>query len=139
MLRKHSFLSHRESIDWLTVECPPKNLVHFLQSLEIIEALIFLIDLTALIMVKMQNSFLNRDSFIFLVHRGYIRVHSFVLIMIIRSCLLLLDIYPAANWHEREAYDMFGIKFTDHPNLKRILMWDDYPYFPFEKSFHLPE
>jgi NADH-quinone oxidoreductase subunit C len=47
------------------------------------------------------------------------------------------EIYPAANWHEREAYDMFGIKFTDHPNLKRILMWDDYPYFPLRKEFPL--
>ena len=32
---------------------------------------------------------------------------------------------------------MFGIKFTDHPNLKRILMWDEYPYFPLRKEFPL--
>ena len=47
------------------------------------------------------------------------------------------EIYPSANWHERETFDMFGIVFTDHPNLKRILMWDEYPYFPLRKEFPL--
>ena len=46
-------------------------------------------------------------------------------------------IYPSANWHERETFDMFGIVFTEHPNLKRILMWDEYPYFPLRKEFPL--
>src|SRR6266487_2453065 len=47
------------------------------------------------------------------------------------------DIWPTANWHEREAYDMMGIKFTGHPDLRRILMWDGYPYFPLRKDFPL--
>ena len=37
----------------------------------------------------------------------------------------------------REAYDMMGVKFADHPNLKRILMWEGYPYFPLRKDFPL--
>ena len=47
------------------------------------------------------------------------------------------DIWPTANWHEREIYDMMGIKFNGHLDLSRILMWDGYPFFPLRKEFPL--
>lgn len=46
-------------------------------------------------------------------------------------------LWAGADWHERETYDMLGIKFTGHPDLRRILMWDAYPYFPLRKDFPL--
>ncbi len=49
----------------------------------------------------------------------------------------VVDLWPAANWHERECYDLLGVKFAAHPDLRRILMWDGYPYHPLRKEFPL--
>jgi NADH-quinone oxidoreductase subunit C len=48
------------------------------------------------------------------------------------------DLYRAADWLERECYDMFGIKFNGHPDLRRLLMWEQYKEgFPLRKDFPL--
>ena len=46
-------------------------------------------------------------------------------------------VWRGADWHEREIYDMMGIRFRGHPDLRRIIMWDGYPYFPLRKDFPL--
>jgi len=49
----------------------------------------------------------------------------------------VVSLWKTANWHEREVWDLMGIKFSNHPNLKRILMWEGYPYHPLRKEFPL--
>lgn len=48
------------------------------------------------------------------------------------------DIWRTAEFHEREAYDLFGVQFTDHPDLRRLFLTDDYEGFPLRKDFEDP-
>ncbi len=43
-------------------------------------------------------------------------------------------LWAGANWHERETYDMYGIIFTNHPKLERLLLPEDYKFFPMRKD-----
>lgn len=139
LLGKHTFLEFNHQTDYLTLDCPAENIIDFTRSLRDQETFDLLVDLTA---IDHGTDAEERFSVVLhlysRIHRNYLRVHS--------SCGVecespqfpsLSHIFPAANWHERETYDMFGIVFSDHPNMKRILMWDEYPYFPLRKEFPL--
>lgn len=138
LLEKHEFLLERESVDCLTVECPSAEVVALSLSLRDEEGFDMLVDLTAIDHGEdTEDRFSTVMHFYSLVHRGYLRVHSTCSDNEKPSMPSISEIYPAANWHERETYDMFGIDFPGHPDLRRILMWDDYPYFPLRKEFPL--
>ena len=47
----------------------------------------------------------------------------------------LSDLWPSANWYEREVWDMFGIRFKNHPNLKRILMYEEFQGHALRKDY----
>ena len=72
---------------------------------------------------------------------SYTHTHSFVLKVHLPhespSVRTVENVWGVANWHEREAYDMFGIKFRGHPDLRRILMPEDFDAYPLRKDYPL--
>ena len=54
-----------------------------------------------------------------------------------REVSSVVGLWPTANWHEREAFDMIGVTFSGHPDMRRILMWEGYPFYPLRKDFPL--
>jgi NADH-quinone oxidoreductase subunit C len=73
-----------------------------------------------------------------LVHNVRLRLKAFLPISD-PSIPTITDLYVGANWQERETYDFFGVIFTGHPNLVRILNEDSMDYFPMRKEYHLED
>ena len=138
LLEKCSYLTHRHREDCLTLDCPADSLIEFSRHLRDEETFDLLVDLTAVDHGETADTrFSVVLHFYSLIHRTYLRAHIACSDNEAPEIPSISSVFPAADWHERETFDMFGIKFTDHPNLKRILMWDEYPYFPLRKEFPL--
>ncbi len=129
----------RASLDHEAIDVPAADLLSVLQTLRDDRGFDVLIDLTAIDWAEGATPrFVTVYHLYSSTNHVYIRVAS--------ACEgddeapvapSVTDLWPVANWLERETYDMFGITFTGHPDLRRILMWEGYPHFPLRKNFPL--
>ncbi len=135
---RFSFLSERASADHLAVNCPAEELLEFATALRDELGYDLLVDVTAIDWdASASPRFTGIYHILSTTKHDYIRIASDCPDDSAPSLPSLAHVFPAANWHERETYDMMGIHYEGHPDLKRILMWEDYPYHPLRKEFPL--
>lgn len=139
LIERFSFLTARPSLDHAAVNCPADQLLQVVETLKGEDGYDFLIDVTAI-----DHGVEAASRYEALYHLYHGTQHQYLRIAVLctggsstPAVPSLCGLYAGANWHERETYDMFGITFTGHPDLRRILMWDAYPYFPLRKDFPL--
>jgi NADH-quinone oxidoreductase subunit C len=133
----HPYLEERPSSDWKAFNCPSDQLLSFLQALRDEHQFDLLADLTAIDHYDVNPRFEVVYHVYSTERHEYLRIATPCSGHEHPSCPSVVDLWPTANWHERETYDMFGIHFEGHPDLRRILMWDGYPHFPLRKEFPL--
>jgi NADH-quinone oxidoreductase subunit C len=128
----------RASLDHEAVQVPVDELVAVLKYLRDEFAFDMLVDVTA---IDWSESASPRFTVVYhllsTTRHTYVRVAADAPNDAAPHVPSVVSLWAGANWHERETYDMFGITFDGHPDLRRILMWDDYPYFPLRKEFPL--
>jgi len=126
--------------DMLTVKAPPEKVPEMLEFLKLRCPVKFqrLEDITAVDESERRDRPAYKDYT--LVHTlfsydvpGYVRIKS-ELSGESPSVSTVTGVWPSANWYEREVYDMFGIRFNGHPNLRRLIMPDDWEGHPLRKS-----
>jgi NADH-quinone oxidoreductase subunit C len=128
----------RASLDYPAVDVPPADLVAVLRSLKEEHGFDMLVDVSG---VDWSPAASPRFTVVYHVFsttkHDYVRVAADCADNAAPEVPSAVPVWPAADWHEREAFDMFGIRFGGHPDLRRILMWDGYPYYPLRKDFPL--
>ena len=128
----------RSSLDCPAFNVPPADAIAVLQHLRDALGFDFLMDLTA---VDWSAEKSPRFTVVWHLYsstsHNYVRLAADCASDAAPAMPTATGLWPGADWHEREAFDMFGITFAGHPDLRRILMWDGYPYHPLRKEFPL--
>lgn len=135
---EYSYITERDSVDHPAVNVPQERLLEFAKAMRDDRGYDILVDGTA---VDWGEEAAPRYTVVYHLLNSakavYLRIASDCEDVNRPVSHSLVELYPAAEWHERECYDMFGIKFKEHPDMRRILMWDGYPYHPLRKDFPL--
>lgn len=131
-------VTDRASADHPAVNIPAADILAVLRSLRDESGFDHLVDLTAIDWAEGASPRFTVVYHLFsTANHNYIRVAANCPDDAEPAVASVVSLWAGANWHERECFDMFGIKFTGHPDLRRILMWDAYPYHPLRKEFPL--
>ena len=133
-----SDLEERDSLDWPAFNCPIDKLVDLMTRLRDDHGYDALADTTAI-----DNGVDASPRFTVVYHLFSTRSSSYV--RLAADCEsdeeptapTATGLFKGANWMERETYDLMGIRYEGHPDLRRILMWDGYPHHPLRKDFPL--
>ena len=136
--RPDAVLDAEEFRGMQTVVVRKEDLVPVCEFLKTDPALLFTmaVDITAVDRYRPEDRFEVVYHLYSIEHRTYLRVR----VQVDESDLTVptvSGVWAAANWHERETFDMFGIKFTGHPDLRRFYMPEDFEYHPLRKDFPL--
>jgi NADH-quinone oxidoreductase subunit C len=127
-------LAAKELVGQVTVEVPPEKVPEVLRFLKEKEAFTYLVDLTAVDW----KARVPRFDVVYWLHsfeknQSRIRVRTGVADG--AECPTATGVFLTANWMEREVWDLFGIPFSGHPDLRRILTWDGFNGHPLRKDF----
>ena len=130
---KKSLIENNE----LLIEIDENNLVEVVQFLKSNEICKFkqLIDIAGVDYPENEKRF--HSVYLFLSHENNIRIKLLIKFDINRVILSITKIFPSANWMEREVFDMYGVKFKNHPDLRRILTDYGFKGHPLRKDFPL--
>jgi NADH-quinone oxidoreductase subunit C len=140
---KYEIYNHRNQV---SITIPKENLLDICYELkensEI--ALDFLVDVTAIDWLDKKH---NRFEVVYFLYSMKFKKRLRLKVQISEHdlhCPSVVDVWESANWYERETFDMYGLKFDGHPNLRRFYMPEDYvdpesgePIYPLRKDFPL--
>jgi NADH-quinone oxidoreductase subunit C len=121
-----------EFLGQTTIEVAPEKLVDVCRHLKETESFTYLVDLTAVDWKERSPRF---DVILWMhsMKRGNERLR--LKVKVGESCPSATSVWKAANWMEREVFDLFGIRFEGHPDMRRILTWDGFLGHPLRKDF----
>jgi NADH-quinone oxidoreductase subunit C len=129
-----AILSAHEFVGETTVDVAVEKIVEVCRYLKDSESFTYLVDLTAVDWKERKPRF----DVVYWLHsfqRNNERIRLKVKVEENASCPTVTTVWKTANWMEREVFDLFGIGFAGHPDLRRILTWDGFHGHPLRKDF----
>jgi NADH-quinone oxidoreductase subunit C len=125
------------AFDELLIETSGEDLINVINFLKSHDKLKFrqLIDIAGVDYPEDEKRF--KLIYLLLSHEKNIRIKISINLEIGKKISTITKVYPSANWMEREVFDMYGIEFSDHPDLRRILTDYNFEGYPLRKDFPL--